>query len=57
MCLLREYEVDLLTPLRAGATLDELKDLITEAVYRKPWGHGLAHNVVPMNRVMSEIGG
>ena len=57
MCLLREYEVDLLTPLRAGATIDDLKSLITEAVYRKPWGHGLAHNVVPMNRVMSEIGG
>jgi cyclic pyranopterin phosphate synthase len=57
MCLLREYEVDLLTPLRAGATLDDLKALILKAVYHKPWGHGLAHNVVPMNRVMSEIGG
>jgi cyclic pyranopterin phosphate synthase len=57
MCLLREYEMDLLTPLRAGAGMDELKALITKAVYRKPWGHGLAHNIVPMNRVMSEIGG
>ena len=57
MCLLREYEVDLLTPLRAGAGLADLQALITQAVYRKPWGHGLAHNVVPMNRVMSEIGG
>jgi cyclic pyranopterin phosphate synthase len=57
MCLLREYEVDLLTPLRAGAALDDLKALITKAVWHKPWGHGLAHNVVPMNRVMSEIGG
>jgi len=57
MCLLREYEVDLLTPLRAGATLDDLKALILKAVYHKPWGHGLAHNIVPMNRVMSEIGG
>ena len=57
MCLLREYEVDLLAPLRAGATLDDLKALIAKAVWRKPWGHGLAHNVVPMNRVMSEIGG
>jgi GTP 3',8-cyclase len=57
MCLLREYEVDLLTPLRAGATLDDLKALILKAVYHKPWGHGLAHNVVPLNRVMSEIGG
>jgi cyclic pyranopterin phosphate synthase len=57
MCLLREYEMDLLTPLRQGATLDELKTLIQTAVWHKPWGHGLAHNIVPMNRVMSEIGG
>lgn len=57
MCLLREYEVDLLTPLRAGASLPELKTLIQTAVHHKPWGHGLAHNLVPMNRVMSEIGG
>ncbi len=57
MCLLREYEADLLTPLRAGASPDELKAIILKAVYHKPWGHGLAHNVVPMNRVMSEIGG
>jgi cyclic pyranopterin phosphate synthase len=57
MCLLREYEMDLLTPLRAGATVDDLKALIVKAVYHKPWGHGLAHNIVPMNRVMSEIGG
>ncbi|MCI0440822.1 MAG: GTP 3',8-cyclase MoaA [Chloroflexi bacterium] len=57
MCLLREYEVDLLNPLRAGATLDDLKALVLKAVYHKPWGHGLAHNVVPKNRVMSEIGG
>jgi GTP 3',8-cyclase len=57
MCLLREYEMDLLTPLRAGASLDDLKALILKAVYHKPWGHGLAHNVVPMNRVMSDIGG
>jgi GTP 3',8-cyclase len=57
MCLLREYEMDLLTPLRAGASLDDLKGLILTAVHHKPWGHGLAHNLVPMNRVMSEIGG
>jgi len=57
MCLLREYEMDLLTPLRAGATLSELKELVLTAVHHKPWGHGLAHNIVPMNRIMSEIGG
>jgi cyclic pyranopterin phosphate synthase len=57
LCLLREGEVDLLTPLRAGATLPELRDLILDGIWNKPWGHGLAEGVIPMNRVMSEIGG
>jgi cyclic pyranopterin phosphate synthase len=41
LCLLREKEVDLLTPLRAGATLDDLRQLILDGVWDKPWGHGL----------------
>ncbi len=57
MCLLREKEVDLLTPLRAGASMGELRDLILEAVWMKPWGHGLADGAIPLNRTMSEIGG
>jgi cyclic pyranopterin phosphate synthase len=57
LCLLREGEVDLLTPLRAGATLLELRQLILDGIWMKPWGHGLADGVIPMNRVMSEIGG
>lgn len=57
MCLLREKEVDLLTPLRAGASLDELRDLILEAVWQKPWGHDLQNGAIPLNRTMSEIGG
>jgi cyclic pyranopterin phosphate synthase len=57
MCLLREYEIDLLTPLRAGAAAADLQALINTAVWHKPWGHGLAHNAVPLNRVMSDIGG
>jgi cyclic pyranopterin phosphate synthase len=57
LCLLREKEVDLLTPLRAGATLEELRHLILDGVWEKPWGHGLADGVIPLNRVMSEIGG
>lgn len=57
MCLLREKEVDLLTPLRAGASLDELRNLILDAVWYKPWGHGLADGAIPLNRTMSEIGG
>jgi len=57
LCLLREKEVDLLTPLRAGATLEDLRQLILDGVWQKPWGHGLADGVIPLNRVMNEIGG
>ncbi len=57
MCLLRELEVDLLTPLRQGASDEALRALILDAVWRKPWGHKLAEDVIPLNRVMSEIGG
>ena len=57
MCLLREYEIDLLTPLRAGASQDDLRKLVLEAVWNKPWGHGLAEGEIALNRVMSEIGG
>jgi GTP 3',8-cyclase len=57
LCLLREGEVDLLTPLRAGASLADLRQLILDGIWNKPWGHGLAEGVIPLNRVMSEIGG
>lgn len=57
LCLLREDEVDLLTPLRAGASLHDLKQIILDGIWAKPWGHGLDDDVVPLNRVMSEIGG
>lgn len=57
LCLLREGEIDLLTPLRAGATLEDLRQIILDGIWQKPWGHGLAEGVIPLNRVMSEIGG
>jgi cyclic pyranopterin phosphate synthase len=57
LCLLRDDEVDLLTPLRAGATDDELRAMMARGVYNKPWGHGLAQNIVAQSRVMSQIGG
>ena len=57
LCLLREGEVNLLAPLRAGATLEELRQIILDAIWYKPWGHGLAEGLIPLNRVMSEIGG
>jgi cyclic pyranopterin phosphate synthase len=57
LCLLRENEVDLLAPLRAGATLEDLRRLILDGIWTKPWGHGLADGVIPLKRVMNEIGG
>lgn len=57
LCLLREKEVDLLTPLRAGASMEELRHLILDGIWYKPWGHGLADGMIPLNRAMNEIGG
>ncbi len=57
LCLLREKEVDLLTPLRAGASLEDLRRIILEGIWEKPWGHGLADGHIPLNRAMNEIGG
>jgi cyclic pyranopterin phosphate synthase len=57
LCLLRENEVDLLTPLRQGASLEDLRQVIVNGIWHKPWGHGLADGEIALNRVMSEIGG
>jgi len=57
LCLLRENEVNLLDPLRAGASDEELKEIITRAIWWKPWGHKLEEDIIPLNRVMSELGG
>ncbi len=57
MCLLREKEIDLLTPLRSGASEDDLRQLILDGVWEKPWGHGLDQGIIPLNRVMNQIGG
>ena len=57
LCLLREGEVDLLTPLREGATQEELRQLIVDGIWRKPWGHKLAEGQFATDRMMNEIGG
>ncbi|MFH1523880.1 MAG: GTP 3',8-cyclase MoaA [Chloroflexota bacterium] len=56
-CLLRDHEIDLLTPLRGGASPEELRKMLLDAIWDKPWGHGLAEGEFALNRVMSEIGG
>lgn len=57
LCLLRDDEVDLLTPLRQGATFDEMRELMREGAFHKPWGHGLADGDFAHNRAMNQIGG
>ncbi len=57
LCLLRDDEGDVLTPLRRGATDGELEELIRGLIWRKPWGHGLPDGLIPLERVMSQIGG
>ena len=57
LCLLREKEVNLIDPLRNGATDEQLITIIEEGIWFKPWGHGLNQAIIPLNRVMSEIGG
>ena len=57
LCLLCEDEVDLLTPMRSGATDEELRQMIVDGIWQKPWGNRLKDGLIPMNRVMSEIGG
>ncbi len=56
-CLLSDYEIDLKRPLRAGASLEELKQLIREAVAAKPERHHLADGIAPEERHMAQIGG
>ena len=57
LCLLRDDELDLRAALRSGATDDDIDALIREAVFLKPWGHGLPEGVKPTLRGMSELGG
>ena len=57
LCLLRDDEVDLLSPLRTGADFATLQRIMAEAAYRKPWGHRLEENDIARSREMSEIGG
>jgi len=54
---LKEKEVDLLTPLRAGASIEDLRAMILEGIWWKPCGHGLAQGEIATNRTMSQIGG
>ncbi len=58
-CLLNNYEKDIITPLRDGATDDELKSLIVAVLAKKPSFHGLNEMTpkdIPISH-MTSIGG
>lgn len=55
-CLGSYLEFDVLQPLRAGATDDELRELFLDVVARKPKEHDFRDNYQP-NRRMVAIGG
>ena len=56
-CLLSDQEIDLRTPLRQGAGVAEIRDLLLRGIESKPLQHHLAENMMPGSRAMSEIGG
>ena len=57
LCLLKDNEVDLLGPLRNGASFEEMQAVMRDGAYTKPWGHDLADGVFAENRAMNQIGG
>jgi GTP 3',8-cyclase len=56
-CLLNEDEVDLREPLRSGASIEELKTLIKDAINKKPKGHTLGEEGRHKGRPFSQVGG
>jgi cyclic pyranopterin phosphate synthase len=56
-CLLSDQEIDLRTPLRQGADVEQIKALLLQGIERKPMRHHLDECQMPASRVMSEIGG
>jgi cyclic pyranopterin phosphate synthase len=56
-CLLRDDEVDLKEPLRRGASLEELQELMLKAAAIKKEKHNLSEKVGVFERQMWQIGG
>ncbi|MBI4823748.1 MAG: GTP 3',8-cyclase MoaA [Nitrospirae bacterium] len=56
-CLFSDTEVDIMTPMRNGASEKELDELFLRAVCVKPAGHRLRENDFSVLPSMSQIGG
>ena len=57
LCLMSADEIDLMQPLRSGISSAQLKQLIEQAVSRKPLQHHLAEGHVPLDRPFCQVGG
>lgn len=57
LCLLRDLEVDILSPMRAGIDRETLRQKIIDAIWIKPWGNALVSGQIPLQRDMRDIGG
>jgi cyclic pyranopterin phosphate synthase len=56
-CLLSDNEIDLRTVIRSGANIEQIQEVLHQAIMAKPAGHHLAEHLLPHGRVMSQIGG
>jgi cyclic pyranopterin phosphate synthase len=57
LCLLADTEIDLRDPLRSGASDEDLRQLLRQAILAKPAQHFLAADEKPTDRFMVQIGG
>jgi cyclic pyranopterin phosphate synthase len=58
LCLFGDYEIDLRTPLRAGASTEEIADTLRASMLIKPERHHLQLGEASSRmRAFSEIGG
>lgn len=56
-CLLSDDEIDLRGPIREGASVNDLKILVKQAIDSKPECHNLKIGTTAQNRSMCQIGG
>jgi len=56
-CLLSDKEIDLRSPLRSGASIEQIRALIVQAVREKPERHNLDDCALKEGRTMCQMGG
>ncbi len=57
LCLLNDDEVDVKAAMRSGGGVDDVAQILLEAVRLKPTGHRLSEGIHTENRGMFQIGG